>query len=109
MDAVTKLFEKIIDPDLLVKRINISAVGLISVEKEKMILKYEQLDIFTNPDTLQIEEKARKKEEREESSLQQAVLNIKEKYGKNAILRGMNLESGSTTIERNRQIGGHHE
>lgn len=109
MDAVTKLFEKIIDPDLLVKRINISATGLISVEKEKMILKYEQLDIFTNPDTLQIEEKARKKEEREESSLQQVVLNIKEKYGKNAILRGMNLESGSTTIERNRQIGGHHE
>lgn len=109
MDAVTKLFEKIIDPDLLVKRINISATGLISVEKEKMILKYEQLDIFTNPDTLQIEDKARKKEEREESSLQQAVLNIKEKYGKNAILRGMNLESGSTTIERNRQIGGHHE
>ncbi len=109
MDAVTKLFEKIIDPDLLVKRINISATGLISVEKEKMILKYEQLDIFTNPDTLQIEEKARKKEEREESSLQQAVLNIKEKYGKNAILRGMNLESGSTMIERNRQIGGHHE
>ena len=109
MDAATKLFEQIIDSDLLVKRINISATGLISVEKEKMILKYEQLDIFTNPDTLQIEEKARKKEEREESSLQQVVLNIKEKYGKNAILRGMNLESGSTMIERNRQIGGHHE
>ena len=109
MDAATKLFEQIIDSDLLVKRINISAVGLISVEKEKMILKYEQLDIFTNPDTLHLEEETRKQEEESENLLQQAVLNIKEKYGKNSILRGMNLESGSTMIERNRQIGGHHE
>ena len=109
MDAATKLFEQIIDSDLLVKRINISAVGLISVEKEKMILKYEQLDIFTNPDTLHIEEETRKQEEKNENLLQQAVLTIKEKYGKNSILRGMNLESGSTMIERNRQIGGHHE
>ena len=109
MDATTKLFEQIINPDLLVKRINISAVGLISVEKEKMILKYEQLDIFTNPDTLHIEEETRKQEEKNENLLQQAVLTIKEKYGKNSILRGMNLESGSTTIERNGQIGGHHE
>ncbi len=109
MEAVTKLFEEIIDQNLFVKKINISATGLTSVEKEKLVLKYEQLDIFTNPDTLHIEERKRKQKEREENSLQQVVLNIKEKYGKNAILRGMNLEEGATTIVRNKQIGGHHE
>ena len=109
MQAVTKLFMKIINPDLLVKRIHISAEKLISKEKEKMILKYEQLDLFTNPDTIKIDSMKRKEEESRENKLQQTVLNIKEKYGKNAILRGMNLEEGGTTIERNRQIGGHHE
>ena len=48
-------------------------------------------------------------DELEERRLQHVLLNIKEKYGKNAILKGMNLEEGSTAIERNRQIGGHHE
>ena len=109
MQAVTKLFMKIINPDLLVKRIHISAEKLTSREKEKMILKYEQLDLFTNPDTIQIDSMKRKEEESRENKLQQTVLNIKEKYGKNAILRGMNLKEGGTTIERNRQIGGHHE
>ena len=109
MQEVTKLFMKIINPDLLVKRIHISAEKLISREKEKMILKYEQLDLFTNPDTIKIDSMKRKEEESRENKLQQTVLNIKEKYGKNAILRGMNLEEGGTTIERNRQIGGHHE
>ena len=109
MTAATKLFEKIINPDLLVKRINISATKLTVREKEKLIIKYEQLDIFSNPEEVKEERQNKRQEEKQENALQQAVLNMKEKYGKNAILRGMNLESGGTTIERNKQIGGHHE
>ena len=109
MSATTTLFEKIINPELFIKRINISATKLTSREKEKMILKYEQLDIFTNPDSFKKESQKRKQEEKKENVLQQTILNIKEKYGKNAILRGMNLEIGSTTMERNKLIGGHHE
>ena len=109
MTAAINLFEKIINPDLLVKRINISATKLTVREKEKLIIKYEQLDIFSNPEEVKEERQNKRQEEKQENALQQAVLNMKEKYGKNAILRGMNLESGGTTIERNKQIGGHHE
>ena len=109
MTAAINLFEKIINPDLLVKRINISATKLTVREKEKLMIKYEQLDIFSNPETVQKERQNKRQEEKQENALQQVVLNMKEKYGRNAILRGMNLESCGTTIERNKQIGGHHE
>ncbi len=109
MTAAINLLERIINPDLLVKRINISATKLTGRDKEKLVIKYEQLDIFTNPEIVQKERQEKKKEEKEENALQHVILNMKEKYGKNAILRGMNLENGGTTIERNQQIGGHHE
>ena len=109
MTAAINLLERIINPDLLVKRINISATKLTGRDKEKLVIKYEQLDIFTNPEIVQKERQEKKNEEKEENALQHVILNMKEKYGKNAILRGMNLENGGTTIERNQQIGGHHE
>ena len=57
---------------------------------------YRQYDLFTDPVEMEKEHK-----------LQQAMLDIKDRYGKNAILKGMNLQEGATTMERNRQIGGH--
>ena len=69
--------------------------------------KFEQMDMFTDYDAL---EKERKKEAEllaKERRLQEAMLSVKKKYGKNAILKGTNLQEGATTMERNRQIGGH--
>ena len=105
MDAVIELYDRIVDRNLLVRRINITANRLVdesSVKKEEV---YEQMDLFTD-----YEEQRKKKEEEElarEKRMQQAVLEIKKKFGKNAILKGMNLEDGATAISRNGQIGGH--
>ena len=107
MDAVIKLYDRIVDRNLLVRRINITANRLVdenSVKKEKV---YEQLDLFTDY------EAQRKKQEEEEAALdrekrmQEAMLSIKKKFGKNAMLKGMNLQEGATARDRNEQIGGH--
>ena len=66
---------------------------------------YKQIDLFTSYQ----EEIEKEQEELTEKELQKAMIDIKRKYGKNAILKGMNLQEGGTTIDRNKQIGGHHE
>ena len=109
IEAMIKLFERIINPKLLVRRVNMCATKLASEEVEKCKVRYKQLDLFSS-----LEEKDNKldyniKALKEENNLQNAMLKIKEKYGKNAILKGMDLEDGATTRDRNRQIGGHHE
>lgn len=100
-----ELYERIINKKLLTRRINITANNVVNektIEKEK---PYEQIDLFTN-----YRQKVEKdKEEQEEKELQKAMINIKKKYGKNAIIKGMNLQEGATTMERNSQIGGHKE
>ena len=103
-EAVVQLYEKIINDKLLVRRINITANGVVD---ESMVEKddFEQVNLFTNYEELN-KEREKEKSERE---IQKAMLNIKRKYGKNAIIKGMNLEEGGTTIDRNRQIGGHKE
>lgn len=68
---------------------------------------YEQLDLFTDYAALEKERQQEKEEQRREKNLQRAILDIHKKYGKNAMLRGMNLEEGAMTRERNGQIGGH--
>ena len=109
IEAMIKLFERIINPKLLVRRVNMCATKLASEEDEKCKVRYRQLDLFSS-----LEEKDNKLDYnretlKEENNLQNAMLKIKEKYGKNAILKGMDLEDGATTMDRNRQIGGHHE
>ena len=103
-EAVLQLYERIINDKLLVRRINITANGVVD---ESMVEKddFEQVNLFTNYEELN-KEREKEKSERE---IQKAMLNIKRKYGKNAIIKGMNLEEGGTTIDRNRQIGGHKE
>ena len=95
-DTVSKLYDRIIDKKLLVRRITLS-VGKVHSKQD---VEYQQLDLFTDYTAL-------KKEQEKEKKLQESLLSIKKKYGKNAILRGISYEEGATTIERNEQIGGH--
>ena len=97
MDAVMELYDRIVDKRLLVRRVTVAA-GHVVVEGQEAVQEetYEQLDIFTDYQAL-----SKQREEEE------AALAIKKKFGKNAILKGMNLEEGATTVSRNGQIGGH--
>ena len=98
-----KLYDEIINKELLSRRITLTAQDVVNEDDYKNILSYEQMDMFIDYEQLA---KQRKKE-RDEKNLQKAVLDIKSKFGKNAVLKGMNFISGGTTIERNGQIGGH--
>lgn len=103
-EAVTKLYNEIINKNLLVRRINITANKLIK-ETDVKDENFTQMNFFVNQNEI---DKSREKE-KSEKRIQKAMLQIKDKYGKNAIIKGMNLEEGGTTIERNKQIGGHKE
>lgn len=100
-----QLYERIMNKQLLVRRINITANNVVDEQTANQEKSYEQIDLFTN-----YQEKVEKRqEELTEKELQKAMIDIKKKYGKNAILKGMNLQEGATTIDRNKQIGGHKE
>ncbi len=105
MDAVMELYERIINNKLLIRRINITANNVISEDCLNEEKTYEQVDLFTNYEELN----RNREKEKQEKQIQNVMISIKKKYGKNAILKGMNFEKGGTTIERNGQIGGHKE
>ncbi len=108
IEAVVSLYDRIVDRHLLIRRLNISTnhvvyeelPGLAPSRHEK---KPEQLDLFADYDG-QVAEEARRKKERR---MQEAVINIKQRFGKNAILRGTSYADGATAKQRNNQIGGH--
>ena len=102
-NKVVELYENIINKDLLVRRINITAVDVVNEDDYKNFQAYEQMNMFIDYGEL---EKQRAKE-KSEKELQKAVITIKSKYGKNSILKGMNYLDSGTTRERNEQIGGH--
>ena len=107
MDNMMKLFEKIINKELLIRRVNVVACNVVPPESVKDKKIVQQFDLFSNNEE---QEKLKIKEledEKEEKKVQEVLLSIKNRFGKNAILKGMNLEEGGTTIERNGQIGGH--
>ena len=103
MEANLKLYERIINRDLLARRINVTANNVIDESKAKLQKASEQLDLFGD---FQKREKEQQ-EEQVEKNLQKSILDIKKKYGKNAIVKGMNLQEAGTTIDRNSQVGGH--
>ncbi len=107
MEAVCTLYDRIINPDLLVRRITIAACKIIPESQKKAPASFEQLDLFTDYDALEEQRQETQKELEKEKKLQHAVLDIQKKFGKNAMLKGMNLEEGAMTIQRNGQIGGH--
>ena len=99
-----ELYDEIMNPKLLVRRIAISANHVVCEGTEQKVQEYEQLNLFTDYGT-QVEQKKKEEEElAREKRMQQAVLEIKKK---NAVLKGMNLEEGATAVTRNSQIGGH--
>lgn len=107
--AVMDLFDRIVDKDLLVRRINMAATHVITEAEAQAQSEnsFEQLDLFTDYSARQNLQEKEKEELEKERKMQQAMLEIKKKFGKNAILKGMNLQEGATAKDRNQQIGGH--
>lgn len=102
-DAVMRLYDRIVAPDLLVRRITIAANKVVDEITAMQNEAGEQLDLFTDYEKKQEEEIALSREK----NMQKALIEIKNKFGKNAVLKGMNLEEGATAKDRNQQIGGH--
>ena len=107
MQATLLLFDRIVDANLLIRRLNLTAYNVIAEDEIPEAPAVEQLDLFTdysNQEQRQAEESAERDRERR---MQEAILSIKGKYGKNAILKVHSLEDGATARERNGTIGGH--
>ena len=107
VQAVAELYTRITDEKLLVRRISIAAGHVIPRSEALEKIQFEQMDLFTDYAALGKEKEKEQGEQERERKMQEAVLEIKKKFGKNAILKGLNLEEGSTARERNSQIGGH--
>ena len=109
-EAMMEIYERIADPDLLIRHVVVAACN---TKREDQVADsteppaYEQLDLFTDYQALEQRRDEEKRSREKERSLQQAVLEIKKRYGKNAIIKGTSLQEGATSIERNGQVGGH--
>lgn len=106
MTTVTELYDRIIDKDLLIRRITLSACNLIPINEIPAEAPF-QLDLFTDYEALEKAKAKENKADERERKLQKVTLAMQDKYGKNAVLKGMNLEEGAMTMKRNKQIGGH--
>lgn len=109
MDAVMGLYDRIIDKSLLVRRITVTANHLTDETAfcAKKQDDFVQMDLFTDYEALERQKQEDEAKRKKERALQEAVLSVKKKFGKNAILKGINLEEGATGTQRNNQIGGH--
>ena len=107
LEAVMDLFDRIVNPKLLVRRIYITANHVADEKTVSMKTEFEQMNLFVDYAAREAEQKAESERLARERKLQEASLAIKKKFGKNAILKGMNLEEGATARQRNSQIGGH--
>lgn len=107
INAVLSLYDKITNPKFLIRRMNITVNHLINESELENEKKFEQLDLFSNFKEKQAEKKQIQQSLANERHIQEAVIELKKRYGKNAVLKGMNFFEGATARERNRQIGGH--
>ena len=108
LDAVTELYDRIVDRNLMIRRLSISANRLLE-EGKTPEQESEQMDLFTDYAAKERQEQADEAAHARERKIQEVMLGIKKRFGKNAILKGLNLEDGATARERNQTIGGHHE
>ncbi len=106
VSAMVQLYAQIVDERLQVRRMYVVA-GRVLCERDVPKEEFVQLDLFTDAEQLQQQRAREEMQEQKERSIQRAMLGIKKKFGKNAILKGMNFSEGATTIERNGQVGGH--
>jgi DNA polymerase V len=105
--AVVQLFDKIVNPDLLVRRMNICANHVLPEESAKQQHVPQQLDLFADYEAIEKQKKEEEEALQKERKIQEVQLAIKKRFGKNAILRGLNFAEGATAKQRNEQIGGH--
>ena len=101
------LYDRIVDPRRLIRRVCLTAGHVLDEAEAGGKADYEQLDLFTDYEQKRREREAEDRARDREHRLQLASLEIRRKFGKNAILKGMNLKEGATAIQRNEQIGGH--
>jgi DNA polymerase V len=106
-DAVIKLFDRIVDRQYTVRRMYVVANRVLPEKSLKDKEQFEQMDLFTDYEKRDKEKEEQNEAIEKEKKIQQAVISIKDKFGKNAILKGMNFEEGATAKERNEQVGGH--
>lgn len=106
-EAVMELFDRVVNPDLLVRRVNVTANHVINENDVKKEVCYEQMDLFTDYSAIRREREKEQEELERERKRMEAVLELRKRYGKNIILKGMNYEEGATAKDRNNQIGGH--
>lgn len=97
LNAIVELYDRIANPSLLVRRITVTANRVIGENENNA--KFEEIDLFAD--------NSNDERDKKEKSLQHALINVKDKFGKNAILKAANLQEGAMTIERNKQVGGH--
>lgn len=107
METVLDLFDRIVNKDLLIRKISISANRVVNENVASKKIIHQQVDLFTDYTALEKQKEQENEKEEKEKKRQEAILLIKKKFGKNAVLKGMNLEEGATGKERNNQIGGH--
>lgn len=105
MKAAVQIFQTKVISSLLVRRMNITAQNVICEQAVRKAAA--QMDLFADPDAREKNEKKLKEKKQKDKNLQKAVLTIKKRYGKNALIRGMDKQEGATAMERNRQVGGH--
>ena len=106
-EAVTELYDRIVNPKLLIRRLNLTTNFVVDEAEAKKPAMPQQLDLFTDYEALKKKEEEEQAALDKERRLQEAQLAIKQRFGKNAILKGLNFEEGATAKERNAQIGGH--
>lgn len=107
VDAVLRLYDRIINKSFLIRRISLCANHVVEESQVKKEPVFEQLDLFTDYAARKKEQEEKEAKLQRERKLQEAMLDIKKKYGKNAVLKGTNLVEGATAMDRNGQIGGH--
>ena len=108
MDAVAAIYDNIVDKNFLVRRFTVAVTHLIpEAEAKSVIPEMEQLDLFTDYEALEQQRKAEGDELDRELKIQKALITLRDKFGKNAIVKGLNMHEGATAMERNKQIGGH--
>lgn len=106
-EAALSIYDRAVDPDYTIRRVNLTAGNVIREELAPAAEPPEQMDLFADP---QAEEARRAEEQAElqkERDLSRTVVDLKKKYGKNAVVKGLNFREGATTMQRNVQIGGH--
>jgi DNA polymerase V len=106
-EAILKLYDEIANPILLVRKLNITTNHIIYEKNIPKQDEFEQLDLFTDYEQIARERELEERELQREKQAQKAILEMKKKFGKNAVFKGTDLQEGATTISRNQQIGGH--